>query len=284
VFRFDTLLLLVGLSLALPINAEPPAVAARYGDGANPFTLATGSPGEIGLLEALAKAFAQQTPATLNWIKAGSGEALDLLKARQVDVVMVHAPAAEAAAVKEGWAMDRTLIGSNEFYLVGPASDPAKIKEARSAADAYRRIAAAAAPFITRADNSGTHKKEVQIWKAAGLEPQGDWYIPTRTFMAASLQRANEVKGYFMTDSSVWVSERSQLPNLTVLYRGDPVLVNTYNALLPPVGATPGRDTAARFVAFLVSPAGQQVIRDYGKDRYGEALYQDAVYAKAYDR
>ncbi|HYQ90613.1 MAG TPA: substrate-binding domain-containing protein, partial [Candidatus Competibacteraceae bacterium] len=163
--------------LSYLVAAEPPKVAASYGDGSKPFTLATGSPGEIGLLEALAQACSRQSPMTLRWVKAGSGEALDFLKARQVDVVLVHAPAAEATAVKEGWAVKPTLIGSNEFHIVGPENDPAKIREASSAIDAYRHIAAAGAPFISRADNSGTHKKEMQLWKAAGIEPKGDWYI-----------------------------------------------------------------------------------------------------------
>jgi len=274
--------LLATVLLSFPVAAESPKVAATYGDGSQPFTLATGSPGEIGLLEALVQAFSRQTPITLRWVKAGSGEALDFLKGRQVDVVLVHAPTAEAAAVKEGWAVKPTLIGSNEFYLVGPADDPAKIRAAASATDAYRRIAAASAPFISRADNSGTHKKEMQIWKAAGIEPKGDWYIPTHDFMTASLKHANDVKGYFMTDSSTWIAERTQFPNLVVLFKGDKALVNTYHALLAPPGATPGGDTAARFVGFLASPQGQKVIHDYGKDRYGESLYQDAAYARRF--
>lgn len=276
------LLSLLSLATVSAASADSPAVAETYGDGANPFLLATGSPGELGLLGALAAGFAQQTPATLKWVKAGSGESLDLLKARQVDIIMVHAPAAEKKAVAEGWATNQTLIGSNEFYLVGPAADPAGVKGAASAADAYRRIADNKARFITRADNSGTHKKEMSIWRQAGIQPAGDWYIPTRDFMTASLKKANEVDGYFMTDSSTWVVEKANAPKLTVLFRGDKTLVNTYHALTAPGGATPGGDTAARFVAFVGSEAGQRIIRDYGKDRYGEPLYQDAAYAKQY--
>lgn len=262
--------------------AEPPAVAETYGDGANPFLLATGSPGELGLLGALAAGFAKQTPATLKWVKAGSGESLDLLKTRQVDVIFVHAPAAEKQALEQGWGTGRVLIGSNEFFIVGPPADPAGVRQALNAADAYRRIAEKQAKFITRADDSGTHKKEMTIWKQAGINPQGDWYIPTHAFMTASLQKANEVGGYFMTDSSTWVAERGNTPKLTVLFRGDKALVNTYHALLAPAGATPGRETAARFVEFVASEPGQQIMRDFGRDRFGEALYQDAAYAKRY--
>ena len=227
----------------VPTFAEQPEITATYGDGSNPFLLATGSPGELGLLDSLAGAFARQTPATLKWVKAGSGESLDLLKDRQVDVILVHAPAAEKKASQEGWATGRMLVGSNEFYIVGPKDDPAKIKDATAAADAYRRIAVAGANFITRADDSGTHKKEMQIWKAAKPSNlKGDWYIATRDFMAASLKRANEVNGYFMTDSSTWVAERAKMPNLTVLFRGDKVRSTPTTPCCPPRGQPSNRD------------------------------------------
>jgi tungstate transport system substrate-binding protein len=257
-----------------------------YGNGPEIFTLATGSPGELGLVKALAQGFDQAMSGkiTLQWIKAGSGKSLQLLKDKKVDMIMVHAPAAEKQAVQEGWAGDRTLIGSNEFYIVGPANDPAKIAAAPSAVDAYRRIAAARAKFFSRGDNSGTHKKEMAIWKASGIKPQGDWYIITKDFMTATLKRANQEKGYFMVDSSTWVAEKKQVPNLKILFKGDKLLINTYHALCQPTGATPGAALAARFIAFVASPQGQQIIKDYGRDRYGEGLYNDAAYARRYEK
>jgi tungstate transport system substrate-binding protein len=277
------LLAILAGTLGSAALADSPPVAETYGDGKNAFLLATGSPGELGLLGALADGFARQTPVTLHWVKAGSGKSLELLKNRQVDMIMVHAPAAERQAVVEGWATERTLLGSNEFYIVGPADDPADVKNATSAADAFQRIARAQAKFITRADNSGTHKKELRIWQQAGIEPGGDWYIATHDFMTASLAKANDIGGYFMTDSSTWVAEQANMPNLSVLYRGDKILVNTYHALLAPEGATSGRATAAQFIAFVAaSEEGQQIIHHYGKDRHGEPLYQDAAYARQY--
>ena len=186
--------------------------------------------------------------------------------------------------VQEGWARDRTLIGSNEFFIVGPASDPAKIAQAKSALDAYRRIATAKAKFFSRGDNSGTHQKELHLWKEAGIQPAGDWYIVTKDFMSATLKRADQEKGYFMVDSSTWVAENKAAPNLKVLYRGDKLLVNTYHALAQPDGATPGAALAAKFIAFVASPQGQQIIKDYGQDRYGEGLYNDAAYARQYEK
>jgi tungstate transport system substrate-binding protein len=147
----------------------------------------------------------------------------------------------------------------------------------------YRRIAAAKAKFFSRGDNSGTHKKEMDIWKKAEIKPQVDWYVVTKDFMTATLKRANREKGYFMVDSSTWVAEKKDVPDLKILFKGDKLLVNTYHALCQPAGATPGAATAAKFIDFVASPQGQQIIRDYGKERYGEGLYNDAAYAKPYE-
>ena len=250
-----------------------------YGSGAHAFSLATGSPGELGLLKALADGFTPKTNTKLLWKKAGSGESLKALKDKTVDMIMVHAPAAEKKAVEEGWAIKRALIGSNEFFIVGPADDPAKISEAKSAADAYLRIANAKAKFFSRGDNSGTHKKEMDVWQQAGITPSGDWYIVTKDFMTATLKRANEEKGYFMTDSSTWVAEKKNVPNLKILFKGDKFLVNTYHALCQPAGA----QWAAAFIDFVASEEGQKIIRNYGKEQYGQGLYDDAAYARQYD-
>jgi tungstate transport system substrate-binding protein len=263
-------------------QSNPPAPEAVYGKGVKSFTLATGSPGELGLLQALGEAFDRKEGARLVWIKAGSGASLKLLKNAQVDMIMVHAPEAVNQATTEGWAVNRTLIGSNEFYIVGPKNDPANIKSASSGADAYAKIANSQSKFISRGDNSGTHQKEMDIWKKANINPSGYWYIVTNDFMTASLKKANAENAYFMTDSSTWVAEKNIAPNLQILYRGDPFLVNTYDALAAPAGATPSRDIAVRFIQFVSSDEGQSIIRDYGKSKYKEPLYNDAVYAKQY--
>jgi tungstate transport system substrate-binding protein len=261
-------------------NPNPPE--AIYGQGSRSFTLATGSPGELGLLQALGEAFDKKEGAKLIWLKAGSGASLNLLKSGQVDMIMVHAPDAVNKAIAEGWATNRTLIGSNEFYIVGPKSDPANIKSATSGADAYSKIAQTQSPFISRGDKSGTHQKEMDIWKKTGIEPQGKWYIVTNDFMTASLKRANAENAYFMTDSSTWVAEKDVAPNLQILYRGDKYLVNTYDALAAPDGATANRDLAVKFIQFVASNEGQAIIRNYGKSKYKEPLYNDAIYAKQY--
>jgi tungstate transport system substrate-binding protein len=286
--KMRKMVFLMWLTAVALILAGTPALAgespaAVYGSGANQFSLATGSPGELGLLKVLAEAFGKQDDAKMNWFKAGSGKSLQLLKDKKVDMIMVHAPAAEKKAVEDGWAIKRTLIGSNEFFIVGPAGDPAKIAEAKSVADAYRRIAAVKGKFFSRGDNSGTHKKEMDLWKKAEITPQGDWYVVTKDFMTATLKRANQEQGYFMVDSSTWVAKKKDVPGLKILFKGDKLLVNTYHTLCQPPGATPGAATAAQFIDFVASPQGQKIIQDYGKDKHGEGLYNDAAYAKQYD-
>jgi tungstate transport system substrate-binding protein len=254
-----------------------------FGNGGPTVRLATGSPGELGLLKDLAQTFNETHQASICWVKAGSGKSLKLLHQKDVEIVMVHAPAAEKRAVQEGWAVKRTLIGSNEFYIVGPKDDPAKIAGAKSASEAYARIDQSQSLFFSRGDNSGTHKKELSIWKSAGITPEGPWYVTTKAFMMATLKKADLAEGYFMTDSSTWVAAKKELRNLKVLFRGDPILINTYHALCLPKGNGEAQAMAARFIDFLSSAKGQKIIGGYGKGLYGEAMYNDAQYAAAYD-
>ena len=283
IFRLITTIFIATLSNQFVMAQNTPlSPEAIYGQGNKSFSLATGSPGELGLLQALGEAFDKKENARLVWIKAGSGASLNLLKNQKVDMIMVHAPDGVNKATSEGWATNRTLIGSNEFYIVGPKNDPANINSATSGANAYSKIANTQSKFISRGDKSGTHQKEMDIWKLAGIAPNGNWYIVTNDFMTASLKRANSENAYFMTDSSTWVAEKDVAPNLQILYRGDRFLVNTYDALAAPTGATPNRDIAVKFIDFVASDEGQAIIRNYGKMKYKEPLYNDAQYAKQY--
>jgi tungstate transport system substrate-binding protein len=275
-----TMLLLVAASS----GHTQTACTESYGKGPNMFSLATGSPGELGLLKALGESFAKKHNTTLCWVKAGTGESMQLLKDKKVDMIMVHAPAAEKKAVEDGWAIKRELIGSNEFYIVGPPNDPAGIKKVKTVAEAYTLIANSKSKFFSRGDNSGTHKKEMDAWEKATIKPTGDWYIVTKDFMMATLKRADAEKGYFMTDSSTWVSARKEIKNLKILFKGDIFLVNTYHTLCQPAGVSSGQKYASQFIDFVNSKEGQKIIRTYGKNLYGEGLYNDAEYAKKYDR
>lgn len=273
-------IVIVAFSMSINSYADV-ACKASYGDTGRVFKLATGSPGELGLVKVIAESFNKKNNTTMCWVKAGSGKSLALLKDKKVDIIMVHAPANEKKAVKEGWAIKRTLIGSNEFYIVGPKNDPAGIKKAKNVAEAYSMIAKSKSKFLSRGDNSGTNKKELAIWKKAGIKPNNEqWYIITKAFMMASLKQANEVNGYFMTDSSTWVAGMKNMPNLEVLFTGDPMLVNHYHALGQPKDATPAHDIASKFIDFLNSKEGQKLIAEYGISMYGKPMYNNAADTK----
>ena len=277
------LILLAGLANGCSTPC-PTGHAAEYGSGSRELALATGSPGELGLLKVLAERFAVKSDAKLLWYKAGSGRSLELLRTENVDVAMVHAPQAEKNAVQQGWAVKRTLVGSNEFYIVGPSDDPAGVRSTVTAAQAYRKIAEHRAKFFSRADNSGAHKREMNIWRRAGIEPEGSWYIKTHDFMMATLLRADAQRGYFMTDSSTWIAGKRNTPHLRLLFKGDPILVNVYHALCRPVDDPAGAELAEEFTGFLVSEEAQQIIRTYGVKQYGQPLYRDAQDSRQFER
>jgi len=273
--RFALLCLAAFASSSL--RADERAPAASWGEGPATFSVATGSFGETGMLERLSSEFVEDNKARLDWYQAGSGAALELLHRGEVDMVLVHDPAAELAAIKEGWATGRVLVGSNEFWIVGPKDDPAGVGAASSVSDALLRIQKSAARFVSRGDDSGTHQREMSLWKTAGITPSGSWYIVTHDFMTASLRRADAEGAYFLTDSSTFIVERKSLANLKVLHRGDKELVNPYH-LLYSKAPTAGAATARKFGEFILSERGQEVMGKYGKGRYGDPLYVNAAH------
>ena len=190
---------------------------------------------------------------------------------------MVHAPETERQAVKEGWALNRTYIGGNDFVIFGPIGDPASIKECKDVLCAYKKIAEKEAVFITRGDNPDTHKKELSIWEKTGIKPEGDWYRTSKDFMMASLQKAASENGYFMVDRSTYIVARKGNPalNLAVLFEGDPMLINQYHALTinPKLFPDANYEPAKKFVEFLKGDRGQKIIATFGKEKFGEPLY-----------
>jgi tungstate transport system substrate-binding protein len=271
---------------ALLVCSEREGHDATYGNTGPAIRVATGSPGELGLLRALAEPFCEANQCRIHWLEKGSGASLEALKEGKAELAIVHAPAAEEKALQQGWATSRTLVGSNEFYIVGPKSDPAGVAGAGSAADAYLKIAGAEAKFLSRGDNSGTHQKETMIWKLAGIQPHGSWYITTKDFMKPTLMRADKELGYFMTDSSTFLATQHKIENLTILFKGDPALVNLYHALVAAPDKFPEGNCvlAAKFVDYMTSSHGQQILRDYGKEEYGTPLYNDAAYVRSWTK
>jgi len=219
--------------------------------------------------------FAKTAPdVTVKVLAVGSGEAMAMGAAGEADVLFVHSPTDEAAFMAAGNGTLRLPVATNHFVIVGPASDPAGVKRAKSAADAFAAIAARTATFVTRGDESGTNKKELKIWTAAGVQPAGSWYISTGQGMGETLRIASEKQGYTLTDLATFLSLQDTL-DLVPLFTGSQDLVNVYSVVIVNQNKFPTVNAAAaeQMAQVLVSPAGQKAIGAYGVDKYGKQLF-----------
>lgn len=261
--------LAVGLPFALLLTGPPPAAQNRV-----VLLATTTSTQDSGLLDLLVPLFENQTGYTVKTIAVGTGQSLAMGARGEADVVLAHAPALEQQYVAEGSLTSRRPIMHNDFILVGPASDPAGTRQAPKAVDAFRRIAAAPARFVSRGDNSGTHHRERALWKAAGLTPGGAWYLESGQGMGATLIIASEKDAYTLTDRGTYLAFLKRL-RLTLLLEGDAPLRNSYHVLEvnparhPKVNGAGGK----AFADFLVSAEAQEVIRTFGVERYGQPLF-----------
>ncbi len=262
-------------------NGQPPIVPP-VGSGDLPeslgvketLKLATGSPYELGLIDALAEPFEERYNCKVEVTKAGSGKSLDLGREGKVDLVMVHSPEEEERFIADKHGLDRAYVMSNDFVIVGPEDDPAGIRGMTNATEAYKKIAETRTPFFSRGDNSGTHKKEMSIWKDAGITPKGEWYRVTHSFMATTLEMANEEQGYFMTDRSTYITLKDKI-DLDILVEGDPELVNHYHAIAvnPAKHSNVNYVLAKAFIDYLTSTEGKRTTMEFGTKEFGEPLY-----------
>ena len=226
-----------------------------------------------GLLDVLLPAFERQTGITVEVMSMGTGKALRTAANGDCDVVLVHARSAENEFVAAGHGVNRRDVMYNDFVLLGPADDPAKVREAGTASEALRRIAASKATFCSRGDDSGTHKKEMSLWQAAGIaQPDGAWYQETGQGMGATLTVADEKQAYLLADRGTYIAYRGKL-ELTVLCEGDTALHNPYGviAVSPKQHPHVNFDAAMKFIDFLTGPTGQEIIGTYRVD--GEVLF-----------
>jgi tungstate transport system substrate-binding protein len=163
----------------------------------------------------------------------------------------------------------------NDFVVVGPKSDPAKVKGDKSAADAFKKIAAAKSTLITRGDDSGTHKKELKIWDEATVKPSGAWYVNTGQGMGETLRIADQKSGYTLTDRGTWLSTKSSLPNLEIVVEGDNLLQNFYHVIVVSKKKFPkiNEQGAIAFSEFIISPETQKMIGEFGREKYGQPLF-----------
>jgi len=271
-------ILMGSLGLALGIlgcSETPPAESPpAAGSSARPVVrlATTTSTDNSGLLERLLPPFEKWWGAPVHVIAVGTGRALDLGRNGDVDVVLVHDPAAEDAFMAEGAGLNRRSVMFNDFLIVGPKDDPAKIAQASGPADAFARIARAEAPFVSRSDDSGTHKMELAVWKKADLQPAGKWYLEAGQGMSATLLMADEKNAYCLTDRGTYLAMRAKL-HLAPRFEDPEGLRNPYSiiAVNPAVHRDVNYLGAMALVAWVTSPEGQKIIADFRVD--GEGLF-----------
>ncbi len=235
----------------------------------------TTSTQDSGLLDVLIPMFEKQTGYFVKTIAVGSGQAMAMGQKGEADVLLVHSPGAEKKFVAEGFGVNRRLIMHNDFIIVGPPDDPAKIKGLKAASEAVKKIASANALFLSRSDKSGTHSKEMDIWKATGIKPEGEkWYQQTGLGMGQTLNVTAEKKGYTLADRGTYLSMKKNL-GLDILVEGDAILLNIYHVIevnpakWPKVNVPGGK----AFADFMVSNETQGIIKTFGVDKFGSPLF-----------
>ena len=233
----------------------------------------TTSTQDSGLLDVLVPMFERKAGLTVKTISVGTGQALALAAKGEADVTLAHAPAVERKYVEEGRMVNRRLVMYNDFVLIGPADDPAKIKGLKSI-EALKRIAASQSRFVSRGDKSGTHVLEQSLWKQAGVEPHGAWYIESGQGMGQTLGIADDRRAYTLSDRGTWLAFQKRI-DLPILVEGDRPLLNIYSVMEvnpangPRVNAAGGK----AFAEFMLSAEVQAAIKTFGVDKYGQALF-----------
>ncbi|MGA4552851.1 extracellular solute-binding protein [Methylorubrum aminovorans] len=261
---FLTLSLLTALGAASPLSAEPATIVVA----------STTSTEQSGLFKHILPLFKQKTGIEVKVVALGTGQALDAARRGDADVVLVHDRPAEDKFVAEGFAKARQDVMYNDFVLIGPKDDPAGIR-GKGVEEAFRNVAAAKAPFVSRGDRSGTHSAELRSWKEAGIDlaaVRGDWYRDVGQGMGPALNTASSVGAYILADRGTWLSFKNR-GDLTILVEGDKRLFNPYGVMLvnPDKHPTVKVKEGQAFIDWLVSPEGQTAIADYKIN--GEPLF-----------
>jgi tungstate transport system substrate-binding protein len=251
-------------------------IAAQAGEAGSRSVIlsTTTSTQDSGLLDVLIPLFEKQTRYAVKTVSVGTGQALTLAARGDADVALVHAPSLEKKYVAEGKLLNRRLVMYNDFVIIGPKEDPAKIGAVKTAVAALKLIAQSKSRFVSRGDNSGTHNLEKSLWKEAGIQPKGDWYVEAGQGMGATLRIANERKAYTISDRGTLLALEKHL-NLPILIEGDKLLLNIYSVMEvnpangPRVNAAGGK----AFADFLVAPQTQKVIKSFGAEKFGQPLF-----------
>ena len=262
---FFTLLLFASLVMG---------ACSKAPENPNMILATTTSTQDSGLLDELIPDFQEKLGYLVKTVAVGSGEAMKLGQECNADVLLVHSPAAEKDFMDNGYGSDRDLVMHNDFIIVGPATDPAGIKGSATAAEAFTKIADSQSTFVSRGDDLGTHSKEKGIWKAAGITPEGDWYLEFGQGMGATLTIASEQGAYTLTDRATYLANKDnyQLDNLV---EGDAGLLNVYHVIVvnPENCSSVNNDGAIAFSDYIVSPEAQTMIGNFGTEKYGQPLF-----------
>jgi tungstate transport system substrate-binding protein len=235
----------------------------------------TTSTQDSGLLDYLLPMFEQEAGTQVDVIAVGSGQALQLGQDGNADVLLVHSPAKEKEFMEAGHGVRRELVMYNDFIIVGPESDLAGIKGMTSAADAFKKLSETQSSFISRGDESGTHSKELAIWKAAGIEPAGDWYVSAGQGMGEVLTMANESQAYTLSDRATYLARQKEGLDLAILVEGDKALFNPYGVITVDPAKTPAIQAALanQFIDWLISVPTQEKISQFGMGEFGQSLF-----------
>lgn len=251
------------------------SAVSSWGASKSVILATTTSTQDSGLLDVLVPLFEKESGYQVKTISVGSGQAMKMGEKGEADVLLVHSPDAEKKFMAAGFGASRRLVMHNDFIIVGPVADPAKVKGAGGSVDALKRIAQTGSLFASRGDNSGTHAKEQALWKGAGIIPEGQrWYQQTGLGMGQTLNVAAEKKGYSLTDRATFLALKKNL-GLVILAEGDSKLLNIYHVIeinpskWPKVNAAGGK----AFADFVVSKKVQELIGRFGVDKYGAPLF-----------
>jgi tungstate transport system substrate-binding protein len=263
--RFFSILALVLIGLVVEVAAETRIRCAS-----------TTSTQNSGLFDYILPIFEKKTGIKVDVVAVGTGAAIEIGKKGDADVVFVHAKDLELKAVQEGYFVDRHDVMYNDFVIIGPLNDPAKIKGIKSAADAFRKISQSGAPFVSRGDKSGTNTKELEIWKKAGIDPKGQkWYLEVGQGMEKTQRIANEKMAYTLTDRGTWLATKDKDKlELAIVLEGDPILFNQYGvmAVNPEKHKHVKFEEVTTFINWLISREGQDAIASF-KDKLGNQLF-----------
>lgn len=253
--------------------AAPPANPIKAVANVNVILATTTSTQDSGLLDALLPVFEKKSGYKVKTIAVGTGQALAMGTKGEADLLLVHAPAAEKKVIESGAAIHRRLVMHNDFVLVGPAADAAKIK-GKATLEALKSIAATGSAFVSRGDDSGTHKMELALWKKAAIKPAKPWYLEAGAGMGQTLKITDEKAGYTLTDRATYLAQQKNI-KLAILVEGDAKLLNIYHVMeVNPAKFSKTNNPGAKALAvFLLSAEGQAIIAAFGKDKYGQPLF-----------